>query len=176
MSTAGKISANRANARASAGPKTARGKAHSARNARRHGLSIPLLADPAFSKEVEALARDIAGAAQPICFLCDIDNRNRRFGRDPANLTPDEFVEHHITQNQDSFAREMIQNLFNSRSIHNLRVITQQLLCRRIHLRNGDRFDAKRRVRDEATIARTRIALKRILDDTVIRCPRPPTA
>jgi hypothetical protein len=60
--SAGKINANRANARASTGPKTAQGKAHSARNARRHGLSLPVLADRALSEEVEALACEIAGA------------------------------------------------------------------------------------------------------------------
>jgi hypothetical protein len=62
VSSAGKISANRANARASTAPKTAQGRARSARNAHRHGLSMPVLADPALSEEVEALARGIAGA------------------------------------------------------------------------------------------------------------------
>ena len=40
----------------------AQGRAHSARNARRHGLSLPVLSNPALSEEVEPLARDIAGA------------------------------------------------------------------------------------------------------------------
>jgi hypothetical protein len=61
VSTASKISANRSNARASTGPRTAQGRAHSARNARRHGLSLPVLADPGLSEEVEALAIEIAG-------------------------------------------------------------------------------------------------------------------
>jgi hypothetical protein len=56
-----KIKANRANARASTGPKTARGRARAARNALRHGLSLPVCSDPALSEEVEALAREIAG-------------------------------------------------------------------------------------------------------------------
>jgi hypothetical protein len=60
--SAGKINANRANARASTGPKTAQGKAHSARNARRHGLNLPVLSNPALSEDVEALASEIAGA------------------------------------------------------------------------------------------------------------------
>jgi hypothetical protein len=55
-----KIKANRANARASTGPKTARGRAHAARNAFRHGLSLPVCSDTALSEEVEALAREIA--------------------------------------------------------------------------------------------------------------------
>jgi len=37
------------------GPHTARGKAHSARNALRHGLNIPVAADPATAAAVEAL-------------------------------------------------------------------------------------------------------------------------
>jgi hypothetical protein len=53
------IKANRANARASTGPKTARGRSHAARNARRHALSLPVYSDPALSEEVEALARKI---------------------------------------------------------------------------------------------------------------------
>jgi hypothetical protein len=55
-----KIRSNRANARASTGPKTTHGRATSARNALRHGLSLPVQSDPALSEEVEALAREIA--------------------------------------------------------------------------------------------------------------------
>jgi hypothetical protein len=49
------------------GPHTARGKAHSARNALRHGLNIPVAADPATAAAVEALTNrslmdSIAGA------------------------------------------------------------------------------------------------------------------
>jgi len=56
-----KIRANRANARASTGPKTPRGRTHAARNALRHALSLPVHSDPALSKEVEALAQKIVG-------------------------------------------------------------------------------------------------------------------
>jgi hypothetical protein len=56
-----KINANRANARASTGPRTARGRASAARNALRHGLNLPVCSDPVLSEEVEALAREIAG-------------------------------------------------------------------------------------------------------------------
>jgi hypothetical protein len=56
-----KILANRKNARASTGPKTALGRARVARNAFRHGLSIPLCSDPASSEQVVALARQIVG-------------------------------------------------------------------------------------------------------------------
>ena len=61
MISARKVSANRANARASTGPKTASGRARAARNALCHGLSLPVYSDPALSEELEALAREIAG-------------------------------------------------------------------------------------------------------------------
>jgi hypothetical protein len=56
-----KIKANRANARASTGPKTADGRARSARNALRHALNLPVCSNPALSEEVETLAREVAG-------------------------------------------------------------------------------------------------------------------
>jgi hypothetical protein len=43
------------------GPRTAAGKARSKRNALRHGLSVPLLADIERSKEVMDLSQKIAG-------------------------------------------------------------------------------------------------------------------
>jgi hypothetical protein len=61
VTSARKITASRTNARASTGPKTAPGRARAARNAFRHGLSLPVQSDPALSQEVEALARKIAG-------------------------------------------------------------------------------------------------------------------
>jgi hypothetical protein len=56
-----KIEANRANARASTGPRTRHGRARSAKNAFRHGLSLPVQTDQAFYEEVQALASEIAG-------------------------------------------------------------------------------------------------------------------
>ena len=56
-----KIQANRANAQASTGPKTAQGRTRSAQNALRHGLSLPVCSNPALSEEFETLAREIAG-------------------------------------------------------------------------------------------------------------------
>jgi hypothetical protein len=61
--SADKIRANRANARASTGPKTAQGRARSARNALCHALSLPVCCNPALSEEVETLGREIAGPA-----------------------------------------------------------------------------------------------------------------
>jgi hypothetical protein len=56
-----KVRANRENARASTGPKSAQGRTRSARNALRHALSLPVYSDKALCEEVEALAREIAG-------------------------------------------------------------------------------------------------------------------
>jgi hypothetical protein len=61
MSSLRKIQANRANARASTGPRTAPGRVRAARNALRHGLSLSVFADPTQSEQVETLAREIAG-------------------------------------------------------------------------------------------------------------------
>jgi hypothetical protein len=62
MTSARKIITNRANARLSTGPKSVKGRRRSARNALRYGLSLPVLCDTTLSKEVAALARQIAGA------------------------------------------------------------------------------------------------------------------
>jgi hypothetical protein len=55
-----KIAANRGNARKSTGPRSARGKAHTAQNALRHGASTAFLERSA-SSEVERMAMAIAG-------------------------------------------------------------------------------------------------------------------
>jgi hypothetical protein len=57
--SARKIRANRRNSLQSTGPKTGAGRARAARNALRHGLRVPILADPAFSEEIEILTRRI---------------------------------------------------------------------------------------------------------------------
>lgn len=63
MTSERKINANRKNAQASTGPKSYVGRARSARNALRHGLSLPVALNPAWSKDVEDLAQEIAGPA-----------------------------------------------------------------------------------------------------------------
>ena len=55
--------ANRANAAASSGPKSAAGKQRAARNALRHGLRTSIYADEGLAAEVETMARRIGGDA-----------------------------------------------------------------------------------------------------------------
>jgi hypothetical protein len=61
MTSERKIKANRANSRASTGPKTARGRVRTARNALRHALNLSIYSDPALSEEVELLAQKSSG-------------------------------------------------------------------------------------------------------------------
>jgi hypothetical protein len=84
-----KAKANRANARISTGPNTFHGRARSARNAFRHGLSLPVQSDQALGEEVQALARQIAGpnaSAQIQMLACrvaeaEVDLRRVRLAR-----------------------------------------------------------------------------------------------
>jgi hypothetical protein len=69
MTTARKAEANRINARKSTGPRTGLGKARASRSARRHGLSIPVLADGELSKEVKALALKMVGSCTGVDVL-----------------------------------------------------------------------------------------------------------
>ena len=61
MTSSRKIRANRANAKASTGPRSARGKTKASQNARRHGLSVPLSAHLAYDAEAKNIAREFAG-------------------------------------------------------------------------------------------------------------------
>jgi len=61
MATDKQIAANRANCRRSTGPKTAAGQSKYSRNAFRHGLSLPLSADPQTQANIEVLAEAVAG-------------------------------------------------------------------------------------------------------------------
>jgi hypothetical protein len=98
-----KIKANRANSQASTGPKTGRGRARAARNAYRHGLSLPICSDLIWFKEVEALVCEIAGThasaeiRQSACRFAEaeIDLRRVRHARNHFlnDLLNDEYYE-----------------------------------------------------------------------------------
>jgi hypothetical protein len=63
MSSPARILANRRNGRAGTGPKTAAGRARASRNARRHGFTLPVLAEPSLAPEVAPLAAEIVRSA-----------------------------------------------------------------------------------------------------------------
>jgi hypothetical protein len=86
------ISANRANARASTGPKTVRGRAVSARNALRHGLNIPIYSDPALSEQVEALACELAGSGPS----AEIQELARRVAEAQIDLRRVQYASHNL--------------------------------------------------------------------------------
>jgi hypothetical protein len=87
-----KIRANRANAQASTGPKTERGRSHAARNALRHALSRPVYSDPVWSEEVEALAREIIGAGTN----AEIQELARRIAEAQIDLRRVRYARHQI--------------------------------------------------------------------------------
>jgi len=62
MTTSRQQTANRENARASTGPRTAADQARAKRNARRHGLAARNRLSGGLAKEVKALANQIAGS------------------------------------------------------------------------------------------------------------------
>jgi hypothetical protein len=79
MSSPARLLANRRNARNSTGPKTPAGAARASRNARRHGFTLPVLAEPSLAPEVDELAREIArsvaaaaGNASALALACRI--------------------------------------------------------------------------------------------------------
>jgi hypothetical protein len=61
-----RLAANRANARKSTGPRLPSGKQRAAQNARKYGLSLPVLRDPELGPEVEALSRQIAAGNEAV--------------------------------------------------------------------------------------------------------------
>jgi hypothetical protein len=87
-----KTKSNRANARSSTGPKTANGRARSAKNAFRHGLSVPAHPDPAMAEAIAVLARQIAGADAP----SEIDDLARRFAEAHMDVRRVQSLRHDI--------------------------------------------------------------------------------
>ena len=63
MASERQLRANRENAMRSTGPKTAAGRLKSSRNALRHGLSLPLTADPAATMKAGQIAQLLAPEA-----------------------------------------------------------------------------------------------------------------
>jgi hypothetical protein len=75
MTSVKKTKANRANAQRSMGPRTARGKAHAAQNARRYGLNQSAIADPVLSEQVDRLTRALADDDVGDIEICQLARR-----------------------------------------------------------------------------------------------------
>ena len=80
MASERQLAANRANAQKSSGPRSAAGKKRASRNALTHGLTTPM-AGAAVTREIEALARQIAGDPK--------DRRRMAVARDAAEAQLD---------------------------------------------------------------------------------------
>lgn len=61
MTSERKILSNRKNALRSSGARTVAGRRHSSRNARKHGLAVPIAVDQMWAERIESLTRDLAG-------------------------------------------------------------------------------------------------------------------
>ena len=61
MASEWQIAANRRNARKSTGPRSGAGRKRASRNAYRHGLTLSISSTAAFAKQLDRLARKIAG-------------------------------------------------------------------------------------------------------------------
>ena len=64
MTSQKKIQANRANSKKSTGPGTKHDRARVSQNARRHGLSVSIFADVAYSAEIERMANEIVSQSE----------------------------------------------------------------------------------------------------------------
>ena len=74
MASEKQLRANRENAKRSSGPKTAAGRLKSSRNALRHGLTLPLSADPAASMKARRLSQMLMPAgADPMQTMAAIE-------------------------------------------------------------------------------------------------------
>src|SRR5262245_12248449 len=71
MASERQIAANRGNARNSTGPRSAAGKKRASRNAYRYGLTLSITSTATFAKQLDRLAREIAGdSKEPIVLEC----------------------------------------------------------------------------------------------------------
>jgi hypothetical protein len=64
MASERQIAASRRNARKSTGPRSGAGRKRASRNAYRHGLTLSITSTAAFAKQLDKLARKIAGDSQ----------------------------------------------------------------------------------------------------------------
>jgi len=88
MASERQIAANRRNARKSTGPRSGAGRKRASRNAYRHGLTLNITSTAAFAKQLNKLARKIAGEDQllearrtsDVAAFADVDEARARAG------------------------------------------------------------------------------------------------
>jgi len=131
------------NAQAKAGPKTILGKRHSAQNARRHGLSIPIMADPKLSEQVKSLARQIVGESadkdlyQRACDVAEAQIDLIRIRQTRQKIIADDFRRARDDENQSD--RDLVEKIrlgkfpLNMRSV---RTVNGQIMKITYHKHN----------------------------------------
>jgi hypothetical protein len=103
MTSETKINSNRLNARYSTGPKSKSGRVRSSRNARRHGLTIPVTIDPVFAEDIHLLALEIAGSYS----LTDVSEDVREIAQAQVELLRIRRLKHQLSE---IFMRECNSN------------------------------------------------------------------
>ncbi len=121
MTSGPKTKSNRANARSSTGPKTANGRARSAKNAFRHGLSVPAHPDPAMAEAIAVLARQTAGADAP----SEIEELARRFAEAHMDVCRVRSMRDDIT------ARALADPNYDTRANWNKKVVVALRIARK---------------------------------------------
>ena len=114
MTSARKVKANRANAWASTGPKTALGKTRAAQNARRHGLSLTIFADAVLSAEAENLAREIAGEGATLRIL----ELARRVAEAQIDLQRVRYARHKLLSNELNNPQDQLSSIARANGRH----------------------------------------------------------
>ena len=78
-----------------------------------HGLTFGIVADRGGQARLGFQSREhgdhVAGPAEPVFPFFNPNHRDRRLGADPLHVAPDVPVEHHVAQDQDSWANRLLE-------------------------------------------------------------------
>ena len=109
MATKRQIAANRGNAGKSTGPRSPAGKKRSGGNAFRHGLTVSLLSNAAVAKQIERLARKLAGKTNSEIIL-----EHARVARKPRSISTREAGQGALIERVSARGSLETAELFNS--------------------------------------------------------------